>query len=369
MRDKAHEIRAYRGGDYRRMDAAGAGDVVGVTGLISAVPGAGLGGCPDLPPPRVRPALKAAVVCSPADVEGVVKALRRLEAEDPLLEVSFDPALREVEVCIMGQVQLEVLSEVLSGRYGLNIGFGACRIRYKETVAAPVMGYGHYEPLRHYAEAHIRLEPNPHGGVAFESEIHVDRLGRQYQNLIQHFILQRDHKGALTGSSITDVRFVLTNGAAHLEHTVGGDLREAAWRAVRQGLFKAESVLLEPWYAFEIEVSRAFSGRALSDITRLHGDFDTPEFTAAGIARIRGKGPAATFMDYPAELISFTGGTGAISMSFLDYFPCHNAETVIRDIGYDRDGDMENTADSVFCAKGAGFLVKWYEAEQYMHLG
>ena len=368
IREKVHEIRAYQGKNYTRRDMAYAGEIIGVTGLTEAMPGMGIGGCPDLPAPVIKPALKAAVICGATPIESAVEALRRLEAGDPLLDVSFEPAVSEINVCIMGKVQLEVLQEVLNERYGLNVDFGPCHVLYKETVAAPVMGYGHYEPLRHYAEVHFRLEPNPHGGIIFDSELHVDRLARQYQNLIRHFILQRDHKGVLTGGSVTDIRFVLTNGAIHLKHTEGGDLREAAWRAVRQGLSKAQSILLEPWYAFDIEVLQTYSGRVLSDITRLHGDFKAPEITPTGIVHIHGKGPAATFMNYPVELLSFTGGTGAISMYFQDYYPCHDAEKVIADSNYNKDSDKENTADSVFCAKGAGFLVKWHEAERYMHL-
>ena len=350
------------------MEAMRAGDIAGVAGLTGAMPGMGLGACPDLPAPVIRPTLKAAVICGAEPIENAVGALRRLEAGDPLLEVSFEPAAREIEVRIMGRIQLEVIAEVLNERYGLRIGFGPCRVIYKETVAAPVMGYGHYEPLRHYAEVHLRLEPNPRGGVTFDTELHVDRLGRQYQNLIRHFVLQRDHKGVLTGSSVTDIRFVLTNGAIHLKHTEGGDLREAAWRAARQGLSKAESVLLEPWYAFDIQTTRIYAGKILSDIARLHGEFDAPEITAAGVAHIHGKGPVAEFMDYPTALLSLTGGSGAISMRPLGYYPCREAEKVIAALNYDKDGDVENTADSVFCSKGAGFLVKWHEAERYMHL-
>jgi translation elongation factor EF-G len=260
-----------------------------------------------------------------------------------------------------------VLKDLVQERFNLDLDFSDMQVVYRETVNVPVMGYGHFEPLRHYAEVHLRLEPNPHGGLVFASEVHVDHLAKQYQNLIRHHVMERDHKGILTGSSLNDIRFVLTNGAVHEEHTHGGDLREAAYRAVRQGLEKAESVLLEPYYEFIIDVDSMAVGRVLSDITRLHGIFEPPEIIGERSC-IKGNGPVATFLNYPVELLSFTKGVGAISLNFLDYFPCHNPEQVIEKIGYQKDRDVENTSSSVFCAKGAGFEVKWYEAEEYMHL-
>ena len=367
QKEKALEIRDYQGKSFTNIKSVSPGDIVGIVGLTRTVPGMGLGICENIPAPVLRPALKAAVVLNNTSYDTVMDCLRKLEAQDPLLEVSYEQSIREISIRIMGKIQLEVLKDLILQRFGLNIDFSDCHVVYRETVAAPVMGYGHFEPLRHYAEVHLRLEPNPGGGLAFASELHVDILARQFQNLIKHHIMERDHKGVLTGSSLTDIRFVLTNGAIHLKHTSGGDLREAAYRAVRQGMEKAESILLEPYYEFLIDADIDSVGRVLSDITRLNGVFEPPEITGER-AVIRGNGPVAAFINYQAELLSFTKGTGAISLWFLDYFPCHNPEQVIEMIGYQKERDMENTSSSVFCAKGAGFEVKWYEVENYMHL-
>ncbi|MCL2420696.1 MAG: TetM/TetW/TetO/TetS family tetracycline resistance ribosomal protection protein [Defluviitaleaceae bacterium] len=367
LQEKITKMRLYQGKTYTNINTCYPGDIVGVAGLTMALPGMGLGKCSDIPAPVLRPALKAAVLLNDNSYDTVMECLRKLEAQDPLLEVTYEPSIQEVNVCIMGKVQLEVLKDIILERFGIHIDFSDCHVVYKETVAKPVMGYGHFEPLRHYAETHLRLEPNPNGGIAFTSELHVDRLGRQYQNLIRHSIMERDHKGILTGSSLTDIRFVLTNGAVHDKHTHGGDLREATWRAVRQGMEKAASVLLEPYYEFLIDVDTAAVGRVLSDITKLHGTFTPPE-AAGERTRITGSGPVEKFLNYQAALLSFTKGTGAISLSFSGYFPCHNPSEVIERIGYQKDRDMEHTSSSVFCAKGAGFEIKWDEAEAWMHL-
>ena len=366
-REKITEIRSYQGKSYTNINTCYPGDVVGVTGPALALPGMGLGMCDDIPAPMLRPALKAAVLLNNNPYNTAMECLRKLEAQDPLLEVSYEPSIQEISVCIMGKIQLEVLKDIILERFGLNVDFSDCNVVYKETLAKPMMGYGHFEPLRHYAEVHLRLEPNPNGGLAFTSEMHIDQLAKQYQNLIHQSVMERDHKGILTGSSLTDIRFVLTNGAIHKEHTSGGDLREATWRAVRQGMEKAESVLLEPYYEFLIDVDTSSVGRVLTDITKLHGTFTPPE-TIGERSRIKGNGPVERFLNYQAELLSFTKGTGAISLSFLGYFPCHNPQEVVERIGYQKERDMENTSSSVFCAKGAGFEVKWDEVEGYLHL-
>jgi translation elongation factor EF-G len=367
LREKVNELRDYQGKLHTNVTAVYPGDLVGITGLSHAVSGMGLGSCSDLPEPQLRPALKAAVLLNENPFEAVKDCLHKLEAADPLLGISYEPSLKEINVQIMGKIQLEVLKELIRERFGLSIGFGKCSIVYRETITAPVMGYGHFEPLRHYAEVHLRLEPNPGGGLTFASELSVDQLASQHQNAICHHVLKRDHKGVLTGSSLTDIRFVLTNGAVHLEHTSGGDLREAAYRAVRQGLEKAESLLLEPYYEFFINVDTAHAGRVLSDINRLHGTFEPPE-TGGQRMRITGNGPVETFLDYQAELLSFTKGMGAVSLRTLGYFPCHNPLRVRESIAYQKERDIENSSSSVFCTKGAGFEVKWDEAEKYMHL-
>jgi len=365
--EKVLEIRAYHGKSYKNVDAVNPGDIVGVTGLSHAIPGMGLGACDESPPPRLRPALKAAVLLNGNPYDVVMGCLRKLEAQDPMLSVGYEPDTKEINVQVMGKIQLEVLKDLISTQIGLDVGFGECVVAYRETIAAPVMGYGHYEPLRHYAEVHLRLEPNPAGGLEFRSELHTARLPQQCQNAIRNHIMERDHKGVLTGSSLADIRFILTNGAVHLEHTSGGDLREATYRAIRQGLEKAASVLLEPYYEFAIDVDTPQAGRVLSEITRRHGGYDPPE-TNGGRTRIVGKGPAETFLDYQAELLSFTRGSVAASFRFLGYFPCHDQKRVVEEKGYEKDRDMVNVSSSVFCSKGAGFEVKWFDAEKYMHL-
>ena len=365
--EKVNEIRDYQGNKYTNLKVVHAGDIVGVTGLLNAVSGTGLGSCSDDAVPNLRPTLKATVLYDDRHYNAVIDFLRKMEAQDPMLEVGHELDTREIYVHIIGKIQLEVLKELVFERYGLDIAFSDYRIVYRETIASSIMGYGHFEPLRHYAEVHLRLEPNPDSGLDFESELHIDKLGRQYQNMIRHNALERDHRGVLTGSSLTDVRFVLTNGAVHLEHTDGGDLKEATYRAVRQGLEKAESVLLEPFYEFYIDVDIASVGRVLSDITRFHGSFDPPENTGERV-HVKGRGPVATFIDYQTDLLSFTKGTGTVSFRFAGYFQCHNTEEVISRIGYKKERDMVNTSSSVFCAKGAGFEVKWNEVENYMHL-
>jgi len=364
---KIHEIRRYRGENFQNADRIMEGDIAGVTGLVDILPGMGLGECADLPTPVLRPALRAGVLQNKASHDEVMEVLRRLEEEDPLLKIDYEPATKEITVNVMGKIQLEVLKELMEKRFSLDVDFGSCHVVYKETICEPIKGYGHFEPLRHYAEVHVRLEPAQGEGFSFKSELHTDKLGRQHQNLIRQMLLERDHKGMLTGSSLTDVCFVLANAAVHLKHTHGGDLREAAWRAVRQGLRKAKNQLMEPYYYFAIDVDTVQSGRVLSDITKRAGTFEPPE-TFGERTHIEGKGPVSKLMDYPAELLSFTKGTGAISMRLDGYYPCHNSEEVIENIGYQPERDMENTADSVFCAKGAGFEIKWHEAESYMHL-
>ncbi|MCL1987238.1 MAG: TetM/TetW/TetO/TetS family tetracycline resistance ribosomal protection protein [Firmicutes bacterium] len=363
--EKINEIRKYQGESYTKVTSASAGDIVGLIGLSAVIPGMLLGNNDvKMLVPTLQPALKAAVVHNLTH-DVVMDCLRKIEQQDPMLKVDY--VNNEINVCIMGKIQLEVLKELALEDFGISLDFSDCSIMYKETLAEPIMGYGHFEPLRHYAEVHLRIEPNPKGGITFASEVHVDNLPKQHQNLIQHHALERDHKGILTGSSLTDVHFVLTKGAIHLKHTHGGDLKEATYRAVRQGLEKAACIILEPHYSFIIYVDTPTLGRVLSDITAMHGTFEPPE-TLGERTCIKGSGPVATFLNYSAELLSFTKGTGAISLWFLDYFPCHNTQAVIEKIAYQKERDMENTSSSVFLAKGAGFEVKWDKAEEYMHL-
>ncbi len=372
--EKIHEIRVYRGGRYEIVGEALPGDAVGLTGLSVPRCGDRLGvkdgvrtvvGRSEF---ETRPALAARVTPAEGVQESVLmEALKLLEDEDPQLGVRYDPLSRELLVQVMGPVQLEILEELLRTRYGIQACFSPPRVLYRETLSAPSMGYGHYEPLRHYAEVNLRLEPAPRGsGISFASECHVDHLAANYQNLIRTHVFERVHRGVLTGAELTDVRVVLTAGRAHLKHTEGGDFREATYRAIRQGLMQAQNVLLEPFYRFEIVVPSEFAGRVMADIPVLAGEFDAPEMLG-GDARICGRGPVATFADYGIALRAFTHGEGSAVFRMDGYDVCHDAQEVIARTGYDPDGDLEQPASSVFCSHGAGFTVPWSEAEGYMH--
>ncbi|MBO5410678.1 MAG: TetM/TetW/TetO/TetS family tetracycline resistance ribosomal protection protein, partial [Clostridia bacterium] len=269
---------------------------------------------------------------------------------------------------VMGRIQLEILKELVAERFGMNIEFGPCRILYKETVAAPVMGYGHYEPLRHYAEAHLRIEPaERNSGISVANECSLEMLDSNFRNLILSHIKEKTHLGILTGSPLTDVKITLTAGRSHLKHTEGGDFREATYRAIRQGLEKAENVLLEPYYGFVLRVPADCVGRAVADIQRLSGEFEAPEIILDE-AVIKGEGPAYEFLAYPEEVIAYTKGRGVVSFSDRGYRPCHNPQQVIEEIGYEKDRDLENPSSSVFCAHGGGFEVKWQDVDAMRHI-
>ena len=372
--EKIHEIRVYRGNRYENVDEALPGDAVGLTGLSIPRCGDRLGQvdgvrtCTGRGDFETKPALAAKVTASDGtSASAQLEALRLLEDEDAQLGVSYDAISKDILVRVMGPVQLEILQELLKTRYGIQAFFSPPRVLYKETIAAPVMGYGHYEPLRHYAEVNLRLEPGERGsGISFASECHVDDLPLNDQNLIRTHVFERVHRGVLTGAELTDVRVVLVAGRAHEKHTEGGDFREATYRAVRQGLMNARSVLLEPFYRFEILVPSSCAGRVMSDIPALAGEFEVPE-TLGGDVRICGRGPVATFAGYSLNLRAFTHGEGS-AMFWLDgYDVCHDAQEVIAAAGYDPNADLEQPASSVFCSHGAGFTVPWNEAEGYMH--
>ncbi len=267
----------------------------------------------------------------------------------------------------MGKIQLEVLEQVIASRFGISVTFEKPQVEYRETIKSDVMGFGHFEPLRHYAEVQLRLEPGSRGsGITFESECHVDNLAVNYQKTIENHVFEKIHKGILTGSPITDIKIILVNGRSHIKHTEGGDFREATYRAIRQGLEKAESVLLEPFYSFEIYADENYLGRILSDIQKLRGTCEQPVLTCGNVF-IKGRGPVESFMEYSLELVSFTKGTGSIGLMYEGYDLCENANEVIVRIGYDKVRDVENTSTSVFCAKGVSFTVLWNEAEKHMH--
>lgn len=372
--EKIHEIRLYRGNRWEVVDKAMPGDAVGLTGLTEPACGdrlqetEGIRTRTESARMEIQPALAASVTAlDGASDSDLMEKLRMLEDEDAQLGVTYNPATREILARVMGPIQLEILEELLRTRFDRKVAFSPPRVLYRETIAQPVMGYGHYEPLRHYAEVNLRLEPAPRGsGIAFSSECHVDDLPLNYQNLIRTHVFERIHRGVLTGSPLTDVRVVLVAGRAHDKHTEGGDFREATYRAIRQGLMSARNVLLEPFYRFEMLVPAACAGRVLSDIPSLAGTFEPPQ-TLGGDVRIRGRGPVATFAGYAVALRAQTHGEGS-AVFWLDGDDlCHDAQAVIDACGYDPGADLEQPASSVFCAHGAGFVVPWDEAPAHMH--
>jgi len=366
--EKVTQIRVYNGSKYVPVEEAGAGELFAVTGLSSASIGDGLGALKEKARYEMIPTLKAKVLFDPAlNVKDVLRAFRILEAEDPSLNVTWEEALQEIDIHVMGLIQLEVLQQLVEKRFGFSVSFGQPEILYKETIEDTVIGYGHFEPLKHYAEVHLKLEPGERGsGIVFQSQCHPDTLPVAYQNLIRHHIFERDHHGLLTGSPLTDLKITLINGRAHVKHTSGGDFREATYRALRQGLEKARNVLLEPYFHFRIKVETDQIGRVLSDIQNAHGSFEPPMTTGDKVV-ITGSAPVATFMNYSTTLAAFTQGRGSITLFFGGYRPCHNADEVIQKKGYNKNADPEYTSSSMFCANGRSFSVPWDKAEEYMH--
>lgn len=366
--EKISSIRVYNGSKFTTVDKVVAGDVFAVTGLSMANAGEGIGSLKDDIIFNMVPTLMSKVIFDNSyNVKDILRFFRILESEDPALNVIWNEALQEIQVSIMGKIQLEVLKEVLDERFNIKIDFGPCEIMYKETIKDEAYGYGHFEPLKHYAEVHLKLEPNSRGkGITFENKCHADDLTTGHQNLIKTHIFERSHHGLLTGSPITDIKFTLITGRAHNKHTEGGDFREATFRAIRQGLEKSENVLLEPYYKFKIDVDLNYMGRVISDIQRLHGSFNPPE-TKLNKVTITGRGPVSTFMEYSEEILTFTKGKGSINLIFDEYDICHNKEEVIERLGYDKNADIEYSSSSIFCSKGQGFVVPWNEVEEYIH--
>ncbi|GAE02579.1 ribosome protection-type tetracycline resistance related proteins, group 2 [Clostridium botulinum B str. Osaka05] len=366
--EKVNEIRIYNGDKYINVDKAEAGQIFAVTGLSAANIGDGIGTLKDKATYNMVPTLKSKVIFDESlNVKDVLKYFKILESEDPSLNIIWDEKFQEIQVYIMGVIQLEVLKNLMEERFGISIDFGPCEILYKETILDTVIGYGHFEPLKHYCEVHLKLEAGErNSGITFESACHADDLTTGNQNLVKTHIFEKDHHGILTGSPITDIKITLLTGRAHNKHTSGGDFREATFRALRQGLEKAKNVLLEPYYSFKMEVPLDYMGRVLSDIQKLKGDFNPPE-TIHNKAIIKGRGPVATFMNYSVEFISFTKGKGKFNFVFDGYDICHNEKEVIKKIDYDKNADIEYTSTSIFCSKGQAFLVKYDEVEEYMH--
>ena len=370
--EKVNQARVYTGSRFELVPFVAAGQICAVTGLSHVIPGDALGAEPTQMHPVLAPVLAYRVDPGDLDEHAVFLALRELAEEDPMLGVAWDDQLGEIRLMLMGAVQLEVVRERMRQRLGTEVAFGQGSILYKETIAAPVMGYGHYEPLRHYAEAHLLLEPLPRGsGMEYGTVCSVDDLNLNWQRLILTHAMEREHKGALIAAPITDLRITLVSGKAHLKHTEGGDFRQATYRAIRQGLMAAkeqgEAVLLEPWYHFTLEVPPDKVGRALADLTRMFARFGTPD-SRGDLAVIEGELPASELGDYALDVAAYTSGQGSISCVLSGYEPCHDAERVIEAAAYNYLEDLPNTPDSVFCSHGAGYNVWWNRATEMMHV-
>lgn len=368
LKEKVTQIRKINGNKFEQINQVSAGELFGVTGLSSASVGEGVGALREKAVYELVPTLRSKVKFEPGvNAKEALRYFRMLETEDPSLNVTWEDRLQVIYLHVMGAIQLEVLVQIVLDRFHLKIGFEKPEILYKETFETDVIGYGHFEPLRHYAEVHLTLEPGKrNSGIVFESKCHTDDLPVGYQNLVGQHLYEREVRGLLTGSPLTDIKVTLLTGKAHNQHTHGGDFREATYRALRQGLEKAINILLEPYYQFKIKVDLDQMGRVLSDIQTANGRFDPP-VTEGEKAILTGVVPVSTFMDYSTVLASFTQGKARISLTFAGYHRCHNEEEVIKRIGYDKDADPDFTSSSIFCAKGQGFSVKWDEAEGMMH--
>lgn len=368
LTEKINDIRCYNGEKFEKKNEGRAGEVFGLIGITKAVPGQGIGYREENIEYDMIPTLSSKVIfkeeLNPKDV---LRCFKILEEEEASLKILWHEKLKEIHIHVMGTIQLEILREVVKERFNLEVEFGPCQILYKETIRKNAIGRGHFEPLRHYAEVHLRLEPGKRGsGITFYSECPIDTLAVNFQSLVKAHIFEREHNGVLIGAPITDMKITLISGRSHIKHTEGGDFREATYRALRQGLEKADSVLLEPFYKFKIQVNVDNMGRVLSDIQKLSGTFDAPNVFGEKVI-IKGRGPVKTFMNYSLELISFTKGRGTISFVFDGYDYCHDEEEIIKEKDYNKDGDGEYTSASVFCSKGAGFVVKGSESDSYMH--
>ena len=367
--EKADQIRLYSGAKYELTSEAEAGTVCAVTGLTRTYPGEGLGIEQESELPILEPALNYQIILpDDCDPHQMLQKLRQLEEEEPQLHILWDSQFSEIHAQLMGEVQIEILKKLIWDRFHVAVEFGAGSIVYKETVAEPVEGVGHFEPLRHYAEVHLLIEPGePGSGCQFFTACSEDVLARNWQRLILTHLEEKEHIGVLTGSPLTDVQITILTGRAHAKHTEGGDFRQATYRAVRQGLRKARNILLEPYYEFRLEVPAEMIGRAMADVQKMQGTFDAPEVEGE-TAILKGTAAVAQMRDYQKEVVSYTHGTGKLFCSLKGYAPCKNQDEVVQNIGYDPEADLENPTGSVFCAHGAGFVVSWDQVEAYMHL-
>ncbi|MCU9809678.1 TetM/TetW/TetO/TetS family tetracycline resistance ribosomal protection protein [Paraclostridium sp. AKS46] len=372
--EKINSIRIYNSNKFESINEVEAGQIFGIEGLSKANPGAVLyknfssNFYEDDCELDMIPTLTSKVIFDKSlNVKEVLSIFQILQNEEPSLNIVWNENLKEIQVNIMGKIQLEVLKEILKSRFGLNIDFGKSEILYKETVKERTIGYGHFEPLGHYAEVHLCIEPGVrNSGIKFKSIAYTDNLTQGHQNLVKTHIFEKEHSGILCGYPVTDIEVTLINGRAHNKHTSGGDFRQATLRALRQGLEQVENEILEPFYKFKIEIGYEYIGRVISDIQKMNGEFDNPIINE-DICIIEGRGPVATLMDYPLEIISFSKGSGSIVFIFDGYDVCHNKSEVISNKGYDKDSDIEYTSNSIFCSKGESYTIKGKDAKEFMH--
>lgn len=367
--EKVNQIRLYSGEKFEAVPEVSSGEICAVTGLTQTMPGEGLGAEAFTQIPFLEPVLSYCIeLPEGVDAAVMLPKIRQLEEEDPMLQIVWKEEHKEIHAKVMGEVQIEVLQSLIKERFDVDVSFGSGSIVYKETISNAVEGVGHFEPLRHYAEVHLLLKPGaPGSGLKLSAECSEDLLAKNWQRLIMTHLEEKEHKGVLTGSGITDMEIVLVSGRAHLKHTEGGDFRQATYRALRQGLMEAGNVLLEPVYEFRLELPREAIGRAMTDLDKMHASFALEQNTD-GSGLITGTAPVVLLQHYPKEVISYTKGNGRMFCSLKGYAPCHNAQEVITDIGYDPESDLANPTGSVFCAHGAGFVVPWNQVKDYMHL-
>lgn len=370
--EKVDQVRVYSGAKFTTVESVPAGTVCAVTGPAHTFPGEGLGAARNAAQPVLRPVLTYTLLPEGNDMHACLQALRELEDEEPLLHVVWQERLQEAHVQLMGAVQLEIIEQLMHDRFGLDIAFGPGSILYAETITAPGEGVGHFEPLRHYAEVHVLIEPLKRGsGLEFATDVSEDELDRNWQRLIMQHLQETEHPGVLIGAPITDMRLTLIGGRGHLKHTEGGDFRQATYRAVRQGLMEARetghAVLLEPWYRFRLELPQEMLGRALSDVQRMSGESAAPQIED-GLAVVEGAAPVSEMRDYAMDVNAYTHGEGRLALMFGGYRECHDEQAVVEAAGYDPEADLEHTPDSVFCAHGAGYTVKWYKVPEFCHV-
>ncbi len=368
IKEKITELRIYNGREYKNVEQVKAGEIAGILGLSEARSGTGFGELDDLKSRKYQTALKSKVIHAEGiNTRKLLEAFKILDAEDPSLNVSWNSKVEAIKINVMGKIQLEILKSLLKERFDFEVDFAQPDIIYKESIKGQVFGYGHFEPLKHYAEVHLKIEEGArNSGINFENQASTDDLSQGLQNLVKQHILV-EHRGLLTGSPLTDLKITLLTGKAHNKHTSGGDFKEATYRALRQGLEKAENLLLEPVYDFKVKVDLDYLGKVISDIEKAAGSFESPEINGEQ-AIIKGQAPASTFMDYPVELRSFTADKGIISLKFGGYKLCHNSQEVIKNSNYNKNKDPEYSSSSIFCAKGKGYTVPWDRAENEMHL-